>query len=190
MKLQLYTALSSSNSIFPDKHLCHKALQRRVWSSACFISISSSLVCRTRDKLRDWIALNLVHQCSHNKALKSRSQDSAATSELHEKAPDPLHGCGKVTEYFLHLFLSHKARIFIFYFIHSVVLVTASPCQVTATQHLAGRARPPDTACTDRSRRQLRISAACSKIPVVLSVSTPLHEPDRPRQGRCSWLTS
>lgn len=29
---------------------------------------------------------------------------------------------------------------------------------MTATQHLAGRARPPDTACPDRSRRQLRIS--------------------------------
>lgn len=58
---------------------------------------------------------------------KSRSQDSAAGSELHEKASDPLHGCGKVTEYFVCWFLIHKARMFIFYFTHSVVLVTASP---------------------------------------------------------------
>lgn len=77
-----------------------------------------SLVCRTRGKSGDWIALNLVHQCSHNKALKSRSQDSAASSELHEKAPDPLHGCGKVTEYFS-TSVSHSQSKDIHFLLHS-----------------------------------------------------------------------
>lgn len=45
---------------------------------------------------------------------------------------------------------------------------------MTAPQYLAGRARSPDIAWTDRSRRQLRISAACSKIFVVLSVPTSM----------------
>jgi len=123
--------------------------------------------------------LNLFKPCSNNKAQQSRSQDPAAGSEPQDKASAPLHGCGKVTEHFVCPFPILEAGMFIFYLIHSVVLVTA--------RLLLGDSRPAPRQQGQATRycsyeAMSRISAVASKIPAVHPIPPYLpHEPDRLR---------